>query len=163
MPTQFRDIKAFVIIGILIAITITGPALAIAYLQKPPTTEDKKVALGYTALGFQVVISILLVLPLVFLSHGLMTDKTVKLPKKINLSHLMTALTIGVILIPFFCMIIGNILFYVSYFDKTKKDDKQFDNLVTGFQSTIFLYVGAIMLGIITIPCILSGRRDACI
>ena len=156
-----NDIKPLVFFGIVGAVTIIGPALAIAYVQKDPSEKDKeRNSLGYAAFSFQVLISILLLFTLVFSSYTIGSDKTTRLPKHFNLSLVLGSI-ISIIII--LCMIAGNILFYVSYFDKNKKDDKQFDNLTTGFQSTIFVYVGAILLAMITIPCLVSSHPAACI
>ena len=130
------------------------PALAIAYVQKNPREKDKeRNSLGYAAFSFQLLISILLLFTLVFSSYSIGAHKKTKLPKTLTDFNLSLVIPSVASIILIFCMIAGNILFYVSYFDKNKKDDNQFNNLVTGFQSTIFLYVGAIILAG---PCLLG-------
>lgn len=143
---QSRDYIAFSIIGLMVLLTITAAGLAIAYLQKPDNDKNREShkTLGIAALTFQLVLSILILVTLGSMFIPFVTTKSGRNKKFQMHSSLSFVMLIGMIsAITMICTVIGNIMFYISYFDKTK-NDKQFNNIATGFQATVPLYVGAI-------------------
>lgn len=151
----------FFVFPVLAIPTIIAAGLAIAHLQK--RDDDKN--LGYAALAFQILFSLMLAVTFVAMGQGLHRSLHPKSGGLRTLSEMTTyykglifAVVISVALL--ICMVIGNIMFYASYFDKNEKNDskKLYDNITTGFQATIPLYAAAIFLYMISFPCLMNSH-----
>ena len=104
------------------------------------------------ALAFQVVMSVLLLYTIRPISQVYMTSNNVNITM-IPLFVIVALLSVVIYL----CTIVANVLFYIFYFDKTLQQDKNYQNLVTGFQSTMFLIAPAMFGMVVTLPCIFFG------